>query len=42
MELVRDQLLERFEIQCNKRCYNFPFLVQQGVWTDGEKLKPTD
>ena len=42
MELVRDQLLERFEIQCNKRCYNFPFLIQQGVWTDGDKLKPTD
>jgi len=42
MELVRDQLLERFEIQCNKRCYNFPFLIEQGVWTDGDKLKPTD
>ena len=42
MELVRDQLLERFEIQCGKRCYNFPFLLEQGVWTDGDKLKPTD
>ena len=42
MELVRDQLLERFEIQCNKRVYNFPFLLSQGVWTDGDKLKPTD
>ncbi len=42
MELVRDQLLERFEIQCNKRVYNFPFLLGQGVWTDGDKLKPTD
>ena len=42
MELVRDQLYERFEIQCNKRCYNFPFLIEQGIWTDGEKLKPTD
>ena len=42
MELVRDQLYERFEIQCNKRCYNFPFLIEQGVWTDGEKLKKTD
>jgi len=42
MELVRDQLLERFEIQCNKRVYNFPFLLAQGVWTDGDKLKPTD
>ncbi len=42
MDLVRDQLLERFEIQCNKRVYNFPFLLASGVWTDGEKLKPTD
>ena len=42
MELVKDQLLERFEVQCNKRCYNFPFLLGQGVWNDGEKLKPTD
>ena len=42
MELVRDQLFERFEIQCNKRCYNFPFLIGQGVWTGGENLKPTD
>jgi len=42
MDLVRDQLLERFEIQCSKRCYNFPFLIEQGVWRDGEKLKPTD
>ena len=42
MEKVKDQLLERFEVQCNKRCYNFPFLLGQGVWTNGEKLKPTD
>ena len=42
MDLVRDQLLERFEIQCNKRCYNFPFLIEQGVWANGETLKPTD
>jgi len=42
MELVRDQLLERFEVQCSKRCYNFPFLIEQGIWTDGDKLKSTD
>ena len=42
MELVRDQLLERFEIQCSKHCYNFPFLIEQGVWTNGEKLGPND
>ncbi len=42
MEMVKDQLLERFEIQCRKHVYNFPFLLGQGVWTDGEKLKPND
>ena len=42
IEKIKDQLLERFEVQCSKRCYNFPFLLGQGVWTNGEKLKPTD
>lgn len=42
MELVKDQLLERFELQCKKHVYNFPFLLGQGVWTDGDKLKPND
>lgn len=42
VELVKDQLLERFEIQCNKKVYNFPFLLGQGVWLDSEKLKPND
>ena len=42
MDLVKDQLLERFEIQCSKRIYNFPFLLGQGVWMDSEKLKTND
>ncbi len=42
IELVKDQLLERFEIQCNRHVYNFPFLLGQGVWLDSEKLKPGD
>lgn len=42
MDLVKDQLLERFEIQCNKRLYNFPFLLGQGIWIDSEKLKMGD
>lgn len=42
IELCKDQLLERFEIQCSKHVYNFPFLLGQGVWTDGDKLKPQD
>lgn len=42
IELCKDQLLERFEIQCNKRVYNFPFLMGQGNWMDSEKLRPND
>jgi len=42
MDMVSEQLLERFEIQCNKRNYNFPFLLGQGIWLDSEKLKHTD
>ena len=42
LDLVKDQLLERFEVGCKKKVYNFPFLFGQGVWMDSEKLKPTD
>ena len=42
IELVKDQLLERFEIQSNKRVYNFPFLMGEGIWLDSDKLKPND
>lgn len=42
MDLVKDQLLERFDVQCSKHTYNFPFLIEQGVWTNGDKLGPTD
>ncbi len=42
MDLVKDQLLERFEIQCSKHIYNFPFLLGQGVWMNSERLKSTD
>lgn len=39
LETVKDQLLERFEIQCSKKVYNFPFLLGQGVWIDSKGLK---
>lgn len=42
LDLVKDQLLERFEMQCSKKVYNFPFLLGQGLWIDSEKLKDTD
>ena len=42
LELVAQQLLDRFEIQAGKAVYNFPFLMGQGVWLDSEQLGPTD
>lgn len=42
LELVKDQLLERFEIQSSKKVYNFPFLMGQGIWLDSEKLDYND
>ncbi len=38
IDLVFDQLFERFEIQAAKKVRNFPFLMGQGVWLDSEKL----
>ncbi|QEY35316.1 anaerobic ribonucleoside triphosphate reductase [Caproiciproducens galactitolivorans] len=42
MDMVIRQLLHRFEIQCSKKVYNYPFLMGQGVWIDSEKLGPKD
>ena len=42
MDLVFDQLNERFEIIARKKVYNFPFLMGQHVWKDSEKLKWDD
>ena len=42
LRLCVGQLDERFEIQAQKRVYNSPFLMGQGVWIDSEKLKPDD
>ncbi|NLX82196.1 MAG: anaerobic ribonucleoside triphosphate reductase [Clostridiales bacterium] len=42
MDLVYDQLNERFEIIARKKVYNFPFLMGQHVWKDSEKLKWDD
>ena len=42
IELVIEQLLERFEIQAKKKINNFPFLMGEGVWIDSEKLGYND
>ena len=42
LELIKDQLLERLEIQGNKKVANFPFLMTENMWIDSEKLKIDD
>ena len=42
MELVSQQLLDRFEIQASKHVYNYPFLMGQGVWLDSDGLNLRD
>ena len=42
MDLVKDELLERFDFQANQHVRNFPFLMGQGNWFGSEKLGPND
>ena len=42
MDLVIQQLLDRFEIQCSKHVYNYPMLMGNGVWIDSDKLNEED
>lgn len=42
VDLVIEQLLERFKIQAAKKARNYPFLMGQGVWLDSDKLSPDD
>jgi len=42
MELVAQQMLDRFEIQASKHIYNYPFLMGQGVWLDSDNLSLDD
>lgn len=42
LDLVIDQLLARFKIQCSKKVRNYPFLMGQGIWLDSENLGPDD
>jgi ribonucleoside-triphosphate reductase len=38
IELVINQLLERYRLQCKKKVKNFPFLMGQKVWFGSEEL----
>ena len=42
IDLVFAQLLQRLEIQSQKRCRNYPFLMGQGIWLDSDSLMSND
>lgn len=42
LNIVVEQLWERFEIQARKKVKNYPFLMGQGVWIGSDKLKWED
>ena len=42
VDVVIEQLLERFAIQCQKKVKNYPFLMGQGVWLGSDGLKNED
>ena len=42
IDLVIEQLLERFEVQASKKVKNFPFLMGQNVWKGSDELGPND
>ncbi len=42
IDLVIEQLMDRYKIQAKKKVLNYPFLMGQGVWLGSEKLKLED
>ena len=42
IDLAKNQLLDRFEMISHKHVYNYPFLMQQGVWIDSDNLDLND
>lgn len=42
LDLVRDELLERYRYQCSKHVKNFPFQHGEGEWLGSEQLGPND
>ncbi|MGI6665275.1 MAG: anaerobic ribonucleoside triphosphate reductase [Christensenellaceae bacterium] len=42
LDLVSQQLLDRYQIIAKKKVRNFPFLMGQGVWLGAKKLGPND
>lgn len=42
IDLVIEQLMDRYRIQAKKKVLNYPFLMGQGVWLGSENLKLED
>ena len=42
IDIVIEQLMERYKIQAKKKVRNYPFLMGQGIWLDSDKLGPDD
>lgn len=42
IDMIIDQLMERYKIQAKKKVRNYPFLMGQGIWLDSDKLGPDD
>lgn len=42
LEIADKELLERYEGQCQNRKYNFPSLMEQGIWLGSDDLASTD
>ncbi|MCL2564775.1 MAG: anaerobic ribonucleoside triphosphate reductase [Defluviitaleaceae bacterium] len=42
IDMAANQILERFEIQANKKVRNYPFLMGEGIWHGSDKLGPDD
>ena len=42
MELIRQQLLDRYKVQCARKVKNFPFLMSQGNWIGSDQLDYND
>ena len=39
LDIVKDQLIESYEIQSNKKVKSFPFLMKEHVWIDSERFE---
>ena len=42
IQIAHNYLLHRLSIIAQKHVYNFPFLMEQGVWMDSDKLRKDD